>query len=1182
MGETDHIAKLAHRVIIGVFKIILPDVAARIEGFTDIAEAMSDGRAGMKAKKSLVRHLDDAAAALAERLEKIAAVEFALPKEDLAREVAIAEREIAIEVVAKVFSEQVSSNSVLIRSQMDAGVLAGLLEPHAREIWRRELLSDDSIEFGRTFLSTACQYLIRLARLQPDFEREVIWDSYLLIQHIQELLERGMDTVVRPRYREGTPTEHSLFEAQYLSDVLETYQNMELFGIDVPSELRQQRIDVAYITLEVTTSPATQLITRDPGIESASVSAHTRKLRVDMAFRQIVLGRSTTLTGARILLTGAAGSGKTTVTQWIAANAAARSFPETLDMWNGCVPFVVQLRHVFHGQTRVFPRPQDLMRSASQQGSNMPGGWQEKVLKSGEAIVVFDGFDELSPLHRRDAEVWLSKLMRDYERSHFIVTSRPEGVSHGWYETRFYKHVALEPMAIEDIRLCVKSWYNALVRVMPNIRRAHYRKSELALLRDLERQRGLRLLVESPLLCAMLCAFYAIQVVDSAPSTQAELYERVIRALVDTRGRTRGVSTDDYLLLGEYEKLQILQAVASHMNDQGLAVINCFDESSLELSTLRVTSTKSAMTVVQERTAELAALRGDARGILDHLLRRSIVFRRVSPNEAQFSHRTFQEYLAACDYAASGRIRVLLGHATDPVWRRTIAFAARAAMPDATSKLVAGLLDLAQSDPGNQRDLLMLAAECLIAGGRVTPAVLERTRSAMTTVVPPRTVAEADHFASFGEGIVPWLAGHEHEGPEVVAACIRAAARIGGDRALAVIAGYSSTPMSADGLREVVEAWSAFDPQSYAEKVLNTISFENEEVLLTDAMLLDHIGFAQTLRHVRLGIKEGLRDFRKWAGLTGLQSVDVGSYWRLDSIAGLEKLTNLTRLNLSANANITDFEPISHLHKLRELYLSRCAGLSDPAPLTGLRELRVLVLDGTGCCEHGWIASLPALISLSLDRCDVSSLEFLSSLSKLRALRVKPREGLKSGLDLSNCPDLRRLELSISAFNTEDIVWRENAPLEDVTLLGARCDDVKRLGSAKLRRLRVSHAHGMTDLTALSQQTGLRVLNVSECTSLRTGEGAEVLTELEELDLSGTGITDVGFAQGLQKLHTLRLDNCAALTDLSGLEGLKNLRYLSLYGVFGLPNIDVWAASLASAQLTVHYDDFGDAYGPTA
>jgi predicted NACHT family NTPase len=56
-----------------------------------------------------------------------------------------------------------------------------------------------------------------------------------------------------------------------------------------------------------------------------------------------------------VVIAGEAGSGKTTILQWLAVQAAQRSFGVELDEWNKLVPFFIQLRN--YASARPLPLP---------------------------------------------------------------------------------------------------------------------------------------------------------------------------------------------------------------------------------------------------------------------------------------------------------------------------------------------------------------------------------------------------------------------------------------------------------------------------------------------------------------------------------------------------------------------------------------------------------------------------------------------------------------------------------------------------------------------------------------------------------------------------------------------------------------------------------------------------------
>ncbi len=1148
---------------------------------------------------------------MAERLDSLAVVEFRIPADPAAREAALAERGLAVDAITQAFAESRLRTVDLIRKSLDPEALHKSIETHAEESWRKALLSEPAVEFGRAFLHSACRYLVRLVRLQPDFESEVIWDGYLLTQRMHELLESGIQAAVLPRYREGTPPEHSRFEADYRSDVISAFQMMELFGIDVPTELRQQPIDIAYITLDAESAfQQTRQLGWERSAESAVAPNNTR-WRVDEALgaaaasstaaaergtltisavgqNQISAGPSK---GARIILTGGAGSGKTTVAQWLAVNSARRSLPDALAIWNGCIPFLVQLRHIFRGDGSAFPSELDLVRASSYQGLEVPGGWLKSALSRSAALVIFDGLDELAGPHRTRAEVWLDDLIRQYPGANFIVTSRPEGLFESWFDSRAFTHLALMPMEIEDIRRCVESWFNAITQVIPQRQRRHYRTSEQLLLHDLLRKRGLRLLAESPLLCAMLCAFYAVKVVETAPSTQAELYERVIATLIDTRDRVRGSLDGAPRNFEAYDKSQMLQAIARYMSDMGLPTIPLLRAAAVSQGDLVTAAAQpTALSLVKERLASLATCRVDAREALTYLVKRSIVFCNVGGGEAQFSHRTFQEYLAGYDYAESNDVGTLLGRATDPSWRRTITFAARAALPEVTTKLVDGLLDLAEQEHEHQRDLLMLTAECLTAGGRVSREVLERAREAMASIVPPRSNSEADRFSPFGEEILPWLSGYGDRGPDVVAACVRAAARIGGSGALEIISEYSKLPVSPGVVAEILYGWSSFEPREYAERVLDNIDFVDMPVRISDSTPIESVGFARTIKSLTLGITDGLIDFRNWHRLHKLEEIDVAKYWRLESLKGLSKITSLRRLNLSSNVRIDDLSELSALPRLRELYLSGCVEVSDITQIAGIGTLRVLFLDRCKVVDPQPLSSLSGLKSLSLNECPVRDLSFARELRDLRTLRAETNGGIVGDIDLRECRSLRRLHVTLAPGNVGSIRLPENIDLDELHIIGARSSDIAMAGALTgLRKLKLSSAEHMADLGALARLEHLEELDLSNCVRLMSCQGIESNRNLRSLSLSRTQVVNVDFAATLESLEVVNLDGCEALSSVQGLSSLKHLKRLTINDVptysYRSPNTSTWASvqCLVIEQSQVdfyNYDPYN--YGPGA
>ncbi|MGB0581006.1 MAG: protein kinase domain-containing protein, partial [Limisphaerales bacterium] len=90
---------------------------------------------------------------------------------------------------------------------------------------------------------------------------------------------------------------------------------------------------------------------------------------------------------------------------------------------------------------------------------------------------------------------------------------------------------------------------------------------------------------------------------------------------------------------------------------------------------------------------------------------------------------------------------------------------------------------------------------------------------------------------------------------------------------------------------------------------------------------------------------------------------------------------------------------------------------------------------------------------------------------------------------------------------------------------------------------------GVIKLSTIAQAAGLplRSLDISDCKEL-SDISALNLMPLEELNLSGTDVDDLSIIKTLKQLRKLDLSNCEMLTDLSELQGLTNITELNLSG----------------------------------
>lgn len=143
-----------------------------------------------------------------------------------------------------------------------------------------------------------------------------------LVAKVDELLTR----TPRPDARDTT------VERGYLDYVVRRHGKLTIYGIDLSNSPDRWPLDAAYLSLNVTGHG------EEPDIEPVPASP------VSAPADQVLSDHD------RVLLRGAAGSGKTTLIQWLAVSAAAR-LTDGMAYLVGRIPFVLPLRTLTrHGE----------------------------------------------------------------------------------------------------------------------------------------------------------------------------------------------------------------------------------------------------------------------------------------------------------------------------------------------------------------------------------------------------------------------------------------------------------------------------------------------------------------------------------------------------------------------------------------------------------------------------------------------------------------------------------------------------------------------------------------------------------------------------------------------------------------------------------------------------------------
>ncbi|MEV6871670.1 NACHT domain-containing protein [Amycolatopsis sp. NPDC051128] len=92
----------------------------------------------------------------------------------------------------------------------------------------------------------------------------------------------------------------------------------------------------------------------------------------------------------------------------------------------------------------------------------MPTGWVQQRLRSGKAVVLVDGIDELLAERRPEVRAWLGELISAFPRARYVLTSRSAAVEPDWLDAEAFTEVALQPMTPRDVRTFVARWHAAM------------------------------------------------------------------------------------------------------------------------------------------------------------------------------------------------------------------------------------------------------------------------------------------------------------------------------------------------------------------------------------------------------------------------------------------------------------------------------------------------------------------------------------------------------------------------------------------------------------------------------------------------------------------------------------------------------------------------------------------------
>lgn len=715
---------------------------------------------------------------------------------------------------------------------------------------------------ARYFLGNATEWAC--LQILEFFTRRSTFVARTLVEQTRtqaELIAR-IDELIARSPRPGS--QDRAFERRYLPYVAERHNHITIYGIDLRDSPDRWPLEVAYLSLEAAETEERQLPDEHPG------AAFTVQLPAEDALS----------THDRVLLRGDAGSGKTTLVQWLAVTAARDG---------DRIPYVLPLRTLIRaGQ---LPSPEAFLSSTGCPHTP-PEGWTERVLTAGRALILVDGLDEIPSADRHRTRDWLQSLIRAFPGNRWLLTSRPTAIRPDWLSSESFRELTLTPMRRSEVKTFVERWHTA----------AEAPEYEAPLLDSLGTKRDLARLATNPLMCGLICALHRERR-GYLPTGRKELYDAALTMLLARRDRERGMGALEGAELGEEAQLEILQRLAY----------------ALVLSGRTEMDQETAEGIV-ERCLPTVAGQGDARTVLRDLLLRSGLLRQPADGVVDFVHRTFQDYLGARYAVEEGHLDVLTSRADDTQWEDVIRMAVAHARPRERVVVLRQLL--AREDPR----LTLLALVCLEHATALDPAVRAEVESRSAALIPPRTTADAHTLADAGPLVLELLPGPEGLTNDEARCVTVTASILGGQEpegAMAVLRRFRDHP-SFDVRRQLAGTWDRFDTREYAVEVL-------------DHLVRDDL-FVRCSSPEQLA---ALRLMRPWRRLTINGSHDIGEV--IDAVPDLDVVDLLSlehHTTMSTLDAVPAFRSLSALW-LQDCFGVRDLGCLSELPLTDLAFNRI-------------------------------------------------------------------------------------------------------------------------------------------------------------------------------------------------------------------------------------------------
>ncbi len=305
----------------------------------------------------------------------------------------------------------------------------------------------------------------------------------------------------------------------------------------------------------------------------------------------------------------------------------------------------------------------------------VPPNWALNLLRRGDALVMFDGFDEVPPVQRAKVSEWLSAEMQKYREAVFIVTSRPTAFREDYVARKPTASFWIQDFNQEQRKQFVEQWYLCQERYAragrntPDVE-AKAKERAKSLLEQIQARPELNDIAGNVLLLNMMARFHRDNKMGAElPQRKVELYQEICELQLGRRPSARGIAL---LLTSINQRQEVLQVVALKMMKRAV-----FDS---DKEGFKQIQRDSLLQLIQMYLAMIKS-DVDSREFLAQMVQVSELLVERDGNIYQFSHLSFQEFLAASEIVRLQQETLLYEHLSLSAWKDMILFYASLVNP---------------------------------------------------------------------------------------------------------------------------------------------------------------------------------------------------------------------------------------------------------------------------------------------------------------------------------------------------------------------------------------------------------------------------------------------------------------------------------------------------------------------